>query len=126
MKKQKWLGQFCEAAAFGIKVAVVDKEARMLAAANLEGHLITRIPLILGDKWHEFVDPRDMPAVRRWFAEDEPGEPIAYRQLCQIDGKPTMCRIALVKSWTGDAWLCVGAVKPLSARRRQPSLEGEA
>lgn len=124
MQSRKWLVQFCEAAALGIKVAVVDKEARMLAAANLEGHIICEIPLILGLKWHEFVDPRDMPAVRRWFAEDEPGEPIYYRQLCRIDGKAVMCRITLIKEWHGNAWLCFGAVRPLRARRRQLSAGG--
>lgn len=65
-----WRPAFCEAAALGYRVAVVDTSARMLACANLADHVICEEEALLGDKWHEFVDPRDLPAVRAWFLPD--------------------------------------------------------
>lgn len=112
-----WMPPFKQAAALGLRVAVVDTSARMLACANLTDHLICPEPSLLGDKWQEFVEPADLPAIRAAFASTHAGPPLIYRQLCRIDGVPVQCRIALVNVWLGSAWLCYGAVQPVPARR---------
>jgi hypothetical protein len=119
----QWRHAFSEAAALGLRVAVVDTNAHMLACANLKAHVICTEPALLGDRWHEFVDPVDLPAVKRWFAalpDDFPAAAsngaIHYRQLCQLDERPVLCRITLVKVWVGDAWLAYGALRRLRAR----------
>lgn len=116
-----WRAPFNEAAALGYRVAVCDTAGRMLACANLEGHVIADIPRIQGMGWHEFLLPDEVPLVLAWFADRDGNRPITYQQLCRIDGVPRMADITLVKSWAGSAWLCYGAVRahPLPARRRQ-------
>lgn len=112
-----WLPAFKEAAALGLRVAVVDTSAHMLACANLTDHLICPESALLGAKWHEFVEPRDIPAILKAFASNADEAPLIYRQLCRIGGAPVQCRIALVNVWLGTAWLCYGAVQPVPARR---------
>jgi hypothetical protein len=107
-----WLVPFHEAAALGYRVAVCDTTGRMLACANLEGHVIEVIPRIHGSGWWEFLDPAELPGVLAWFADMDNREPITYQQLCRIDGVPRMADITLVKAWAGTAWLCYGAVRP--------------
>lgn len=114
-----WMQPFTEAAALGLKVAVVDTSAHMLACANLAGHLICTEANLLGDKWHEFVDPRDLPRIRATFARRAARTTLVYRQLSHIDGQPCACRIGLVNVWIGSVWLCYGAVEPIRPPRRR-------
>lgn len=112
--KEQWRKPFEDAAAMGIKVAIVTTDARMLAYSNLK-HLICGESAMMGTGWHEFIDPDDMPRVKEWMATFD-DSPISYRQMCQERGKPKLKRITLLKLWAGEAWLCVGAVRPLWLR----------
>lgn len=111
-----WTKSLVECAELKVKACIVTRDGSWLGHTTWDGGIF--LGNMLGQRWKEFAEPRDLPAISRWLAEDGPGEPIIYRQLCQIGGAPTMCRIALIKSWAGDAWLCVGAVRPLRSRRR--------
>lgn len=122
-----WMPPFKQAAALGLRVAVVDREAHMLAIANLGGHLICAAPALLGNKWHEFIEPDDLPAMREAFARPAPA-PVTmhYRQLCRINNRSEVCLITLVNVWAASAWLSYGALRPLHAPRRLPSLSDQS
>ena len=117
----QWSQMFHEAAALGLRVAVCDPAGRMLACANLDGHVIAHVPRLQGAGWWEFLETEELPGVLDWFADPSRDGPITYSQLCRIDGQPRMADITLVKVWAGDAWLAYGAVRPhpQRARRRQ-------
>ena len=114
-----WRKPFNEAAALGIKVAVCDARGHMLACSNIDGHTAAHVNRLMGDGWHDFLQPEDLPRVLAWFACNCDGgrqnctecESITYQQLGKLNGKPAMQDITLIKRWAGDAWLCYGAVR---------------
>lgn len=115
-----WQKAFDEAVSTGAKVAVCDRKGHMLAAANIHGHLITTIPAIMGDKWHEFVEDLDLG----WFDRDDESEPLSYVQLGKDEaGKPERHVITLVKRRCDDVWICFGAVR--KDPRQRPALHLE-
>lgn len=114
-----WHIPFREAAELGFRVAVCDRRGRLLAAANIDGHLITKVEAIMGENWHEFVDELDLD----WFNRDDESEPTSYIQLGRIDGKPARQLITLVKRSCGDAWICYGSVLPMPHAQLPRQLE---
>lgn len=116
-----WQAPFNEASACGYRVAVCDSGGHMLACSNLEGHVVAGGPRLLGSGWHEFVHEADLPAVLDYFRNGQSGDTVSYRQLCQIDGRPVMADITILKVWAGSAWLVYGAVRsrrPHAQRQR--------
>ena len=116
-----WLAPFNEAIALGYRVAVCDVAGRMLACGNLDGHVVAGECRLMGAGWHEFVHEADLPAVLDYFRNGQSGDTVSYRQLCQIDGRPVMADITILKVWAGSAWLVYGAVRSRQqpVRRRQ-------
>lgn len=118
-----WRPRFNEAATLGHRVAVCDVDGRMLACANLDGHVVADIPRLDGTGWHEFLDSRDLPAVLAYFRNGVSGDALTYGQLCRINGQPVMADVTIVKTWVGGAWLCYGAVRERRRPARQRQLE---
>lgn len=114
-----WLAPFKQAAAHGYRVAVCDTAGRLLACSNLEGHVVAGSPRLYGTGWWEFVHHDDLPAVLDYFRNGLSGQPISYRQLSQLNGRPVMADITIIKTWVGGAWLCHGAVRERRRRVRQ-------
>lgn len=119
MKAEPWRKPLNEAAALGIKLAVCDERGHMLACTNIEGHTAAGAARLMGDGWHDFLQPEDLPRILAWFACDCGGgrkgcgecDTISYQQFGKHGGKPAMSQITLVKYWYGGAWLCYGALR---------------
>ncbi len=117
---EPWRSAFNQATEMGIKIAVCDDKGRMLACSNISKHTAAEMGRLMGEGWHDFLQPEDMPRILAWFAckkkcngecEGEGCEPITYQQLSRLNGKPTMSDVTLVKFWHGGAWLCFGALR---------------
>lgn len=122
-----WHQHFRDAAALGLRVAVLDPAASMLACANLADHLICPESALLGEKWHEFIEPGDLPAIRTALARPASAPVVLhYRQLCRINTRSTVCLITLLNVWVASAWLSYGTLRPLHAPRRLPSLSDQS
>jgi hypothetical protein len=118
---EPWRPAFNEASAMGIKIAVCDERGRMLACSNIAKHTAAEMGRLMGEGWHDFLQPEDMPRVLAWFAcrENCGGcdggrgcELITYQQLGKLDGKPVMQDVTLLKYWHAGVWLCYGKVEP--------------
>lgn len=110
-----WRKAFKEAAALGLKVAVMQTDGTALACANWDGHLAADVPRCLGTKYEEFMEPGDVARLRHWLANDDESIPLTYMQLM---AGGAMRWITVVKAWQGTAWLCYGAVRPLLQQPR--------
>jgi len=106
-----WLKDYDEARKLGLKVAVCDESGSILECSNISKHTGAELGRIVGNGWHDYLQPEELPQILAWFKAKTGPDHITYMQLSKNNGKPTMADITLVKRWVGSAWLCYGAVR---------------
>lgn len=117
-----WSCHFHQAAELGCKVSIIDHTGACLAIANWGPAMADHWPAIRGHRWHEYVNPTDLPRLLRWFRAGS-GElpPIIYEGLGRCDGLDQPVLVCLVKvAVPGDVWLVVGNQRPAGPAGHQP------
>lgn len=70
---------FCKACAHKYAASLMRPDAYCLDMCGWDGDQLKAE--LLGFRWHEFIDPQDMPRVKLWILDADAPNPCTYRGL---------------------------------------------